>query len=86
MPPRVQKITSVSVPLVEDIASCWRVIFFCSAAISSRRLDDLGVVAAVACVMAGAATDLHVPVLRFADGGIIRGVGDIHDERDIRLQ
>ena len=36
MPPRVQKITSVSVPLVADIASCCSGIFFALATCSRR--------------------------------------------------
>ena len=84
MPPRVQKITSVSVPLVADIASCCSGIFFAFATCFDAR-DDLRMIAA-AVRDRRAVADLHVAVLRLADRRIIRRVRHIHDQRDVRLE
>ena len=84
MPPRVQKITSVSVPLVADIASCWSGIFLAFASRLEAR-DDFGMVAA-AVRERRAFADLDVAVLRLADGRIIRRVRHVHDQRHVRLE
>ena len=48
-------------------------------------LDDFRVIA-VAVGDGGAFADLDVAVLAFVDGGIVGRVGDVHHQRDVRVQ